>query len=437
MKDENTLYWLWLAEKCGIASNQFGRLIEKYDNPFDIYLLEDDEVEQLDGISTSLKAKLCQKNLDTSYGILKYCKENHVDIISYGDRRYPLRMKSMIDPPVVLYCRGHFPDFNSLLCIGMVGTRRMSEYGKQSAYKIGYELSAAGAVVVSGMALGIDGVSACGALEAGGTTVAVLGCGISVVYPKEHKRLMEDIARKGAVITEYPPEEPPRGHNFPKRNRIISGLCQGVVIVECPAESGAMITAKTAINQGREVFALPGKIDDGNSDGPNELIQQGAYTVLSTEDVLKHYEFLYRDVTDWKAMQRASRKLRPEDVDKVLEKYGVNGNKSSAKTEKKEIAAKGASKDKKISAAEVGKTERVSGAEENAGESLADNSAELLAGLDDFSKKIFESMPIDKPISPDNLTAMGIDAGKAITALSMLELVGLVSALPGGLYVRK
>ena len=441
MRDENTLYWLWLAEKCGIASKQFGRLIEKYDDPFDLYRLSEDEIEQLEGINGALRAKLCEKDLESSYSILKYCKENRVDIISYGDSRYPARLKNIEDAPILLYCLGHFPDFNSALCIGIVGTRKMSEYGKQSAYKIGYELSSAGAIVVSGMALGVDGAAASGALSAGGRTVAVLGCGISVVYPKEHKKLMEEISRKGAVITEYPPAEAPHGHNFPKRNRIISGLCQGVLVVEGAAGSGALITARRAIDQGREVFALPGKIDESNSEGPNELIREGAYPALCSDDILRHYDFLYHDVIDYSKHTKAKRKVARGDADAALRKYGVGSRVLKfANDPKPQEPAQTQTPDEESFVLEQKREEEqapIEQASTEKRESMADNSAELLAGLDETTRRVFESLPIDKAVSPDALAAAGIGVGDAITSLTMLELCGLVSSLPGGLYVRK
>ena len=441
MRDENTLYWLWLAEKCGIASKQFGRLIEKYDDPFDVYRLSEDEIEQLEGINGALRAKLCEKDLENSYSILKYCKENRVDIISYGDSRYPARLKNIEDAPILLYCLGHFPDFNSALCIGIVGTRKMSEYGKQSAYKIGYELSSAGAIVVSGMALGVDGAAASGALSAGGRTVAVLGCGISVVYPKEHKKLMEEISRKGAVITEYPPTEAPHGHNFPKRNRIISGLCQGVLVVEGAAGSGALITARRAIDQGREVFALPGKIDESNSEGPNELIREGAYPALCSDDILRHYDFLYHDVIDYSKHTKAKRKVARGDADAALKKYGVGSRVLKfANDPKPQEPAQTQTPDEECFVLEEKREEEqapIEQASAEKSESMADNSAELLAGLDETTRRVFESLPIDKAVSPDALAAAGIGVGDAITSLTMLELCGLVSSLPGGLYVRK
>lgn len=440
MRDENTLYWLWLSEKCGAASKQFGKLAEKYENPFDLYRLDGDEIEQLEGISAPLKARLGEKDLESSYSILKYCKENRVDIISYGDKRYPERLKRIEDAPILLYCLGHFPDFNSSLCIGMVGTRKMSEYGKQTAYKIGYELASADAIVVSGMALGVDAAAACGALASGGRTVAVLGCGISVVYPKEHKKLMEEIAKKGAVITEYPPTERPLGHNFPKRNRIISGLCQGVLVVEGSVGSGALITARRAIDQGREVFALPGKINESNAEGPNDLIRQGAYAVTCSDDILKHYDFLYRDVIDYSGHSKAKRKTNYADADKALAKYGVfagrayecRPNAPQTEGDGKRSFALG---DERTTLDEKKKLEAELAQRRE--ESASDNSSELLATLDATTRKVFEIMPIDKAVSPDSLSALGIGIGDAITSLTMLELCGLVSSLPGGLYVRK
>ena len=166
MFGESTLYWIWLARACGVASKCFVRLIERFGDPFEVYSLDESEIEYIEGIGQQLKVKLCDKNLEESYSVIKFCKKNKVDIISYADKRYPSRLKQLEDPPAVLFCRGRMPDFNDRLCVAVVGTRKMSEYGKQTAYKIAYELAAANVVVVSGMALGIDGVAAGGALAA-------------------------------------------------------------------------------------------------------------------------------------------------------------------------------------------------------------------------------------------------------------------------------
>lgn len=421
MKNQDTLYWLWLAEKCGSASKDFNKIIEKYDDPFDVYRLEADEIEQLGSIGKTLKARLCEKDLDRSFEILKYCKQNRVDIISYGDKRYPERLKMIECPPVVLYCKGYFPDFNSRLCVGVVGTRDMSEYGKESAYRISYDLASSSVITVSGMAKGIDGVAACASLAAGGETVAVLGSGIDVVYPKEHKKLMDEICRHGAVITEYPPKEKPYGYNFPKRNRIISGLCQGVLVIEGDAGSGSLITAELAINQGRQVFAVPGKISDVGAQGPNELIKGGAYSATSAKDILKYYEFLYGDA--YESRRKAKKNI---SVDKALESFGLSYAVSGEEAEQKDIAAPQKEKSKEKSKAEEVREQQVESEDKATVESL-----------DPITRKIFESLPHDRAVSADAVVGEGISASDAITALTMLELYGLVGSLPGGLYIRK
>ncbi|MBQ9085926.1 MAG: DNA-processing protein DprA [Clostridia bacterium] len=451
MKNENSIYWIWLAEKCGIASKEFGRLAEKYENPFDLYRLDEDEIEQLEGIGRALKSRLAEKSLESSYAILRYCRQNGVSVIGYHDRRYPARLRSIENPPVLLYVLGRIPDWNSRLCIGMVGTRKMSEYGQQTAYKISYELSAANALIVSGMALGVDGVSACGALAAGGETVAVLGCGISVVYPKEHTRLKEEILRHGAVITEYPPTERPIGSNFPKRNRIISGLCQGVLVVEGAVGSGALITAKWAVEQGRELFALPGQVNESNSEGPNELIRNGAHVALCADDILCHYDFLYHDVVNYKGLAKAKKKKVPEET--TLQKYGVSalyyrGRYGEAPVKRRE--AEKHEKDANSAPQTVAKTapmashlpvsarEEISAASGSAVSAAAtDDSAAVMAGLDPITCRVFAHMPLDRAVSPDQMALPDVAMGELMTSLTLLELSGLISSLPGGLYTRK
>lgn len=442
MVNQDVLYWIWLAEKCGHASKYFGKLIEQFGNPFDIYQLESEEIEQIPLISDFLKAKLCEKNIDASYEILKHCKSKGIDIITYADKRYPERLKNTIDPPILLYCKGHFPSVDSLVCIGVVGTRKMSEYGKQSAYKISYELASSGACVVSGMALGIDGVASCGALSAGGVTVAVLGCGLDTVYPQNHKTLMEEIAKHGAVITEYPPKEPPHGYNFPKRNRIISGLSKGILVVEASVGSGALITAQSAHDQGRDIYAVPGKISDAGAEGPNTLIRDGAYSASSADDILKNYEFLYGEsMAQNKPPRVGGRKM---SADQALEKYGLYYALNTRKEEeervfevkrgrKKALLAEDKKKAKSVSDIEIEKPAENAKKETYAG----DSSSSIIDGLDRVTKSIFESIPQDKAISADSISLPGVSVSEIITALTMLELYGLVSSLPGGLYIRK
>lgn len=427
MKDENRLYWIWLAEKCGIASKDFGRLMERFHNPFDLYRLDEDEIEHLDGIGNALKRRLNEKSLESAYSILRYCKTHGVSIVAYEDELYPARLRSIEDPPVLLYVLGKLPDLNRRLCIGMVGTRKMSEYGRQTAYKISYELGASHAVVVSGMALGVDGVAACGALASGGETVAVLGCGISIVYPKQHERLEKEIQKHGAVITEYPPAERPLGANFPRRNRIISGVCQGVLIVEGDMGSGALITAKLAVEQGRELFALPGKVNEINSDGPNELIRNGANVALSGEDLLRHYDFLYHDMINYRGLSRSKTHMVPEET--ALRRYGVSGRYETKPTKAQRTEEKKQSDtptEQKRTNSQAPQTLTV----------RPDASESVLASLDDVTKQVFAALPVDRAVSPDAVAPEGISIGEVITSLTLLELSGLVSSLPGGLYQK-
>ena len=419
MLSEQILYWIWLARACGVASKNFVRLIERFGTPFEIYSLGEAEIEYIEGIGNQLKLKLSDKNLEPSYSVLKFCKKNKVDIIAYDDKRYPTSLKQLEDPPAVLFCRGHFPDFNKRLCIAVVGTRRISEYGRQAAYKIAYEIAAANAVVVSGMALGVDAVASCGVLKAGGDTVVVLGSGIDVVYPKQHTKLYDKIVKSGAVITEYMPSASPEKSNFPIRNRIISGLCQGTLVIEGDHISGALITARKAIMQGREVFALPGEIYEKNSEAPNELIRNGAYAVLSADDIINHYDFLYHDVINYRGLRKA--KAKSELDEDYIKELAIQARPYRATERKKDALVS-------VSAPipEVKMSEEKPSVNED-----------MLAGLDEGTRRIFSQMPIDSAVSPDRLVEEGFDASDVVTALTMLELCGLVTSLPGGLYIRK
>ena len=439
MAIEHNLYWIWLAEACGAASKSFVRLIDRFSDPFEIYSLDEEQIEHIEGIGERLKARLCDKQLEGAYSVIRACKSSKIDIITYGDKRYPSRLKKLEDAPAVLFCKGKFPDFDSRLCIGIVGTRKMSEYGKESAYKIAYEMAASNVVVVSGMALGIDSVAACGALAAGGTTVAVLGCGVDVVYPKQHAELYERIAKHGAVISEFMPSSSPDKYNFPIRNRIISGLCQGTLVVEGDRHSGALITARSALMQGRDVFALPGKINESNSEGPNELIRDGANVVLGAEDILSSYDFLYGDVINYKGLRKAQRKSALDES--VIDELGVCAKSYKVSPVNEAAHVEYGEKEKGNTTSHTADSESTEKARQTATEEIKSEAAprddSALDGLDAGVRKIFEEMPIDTAVSPDMLVGEGADVSDVITALTFLELCGLVSSLPGGLYIRK
>ena len=201
--------------------------------------------------------------------------------------------------PAVLYYKGVLPDFENDLCISVVGTRKNTIEGQRNAYNLGYGLAKGGAVVISGMAKGIDSIAQKGALYAGGTSVAVLGCGIDIVDPKENIALMDKLMSVGAVVTEFPPKTPPNGQNFPVRNRLISAMSSATVVVEADLNSGSLITARMALDQGKELFAYPGPVNSNFSKGTNKLLTEGAKVATEAIDVLEQFmdKFPYIDLS--------------------------------------------------------------------------------------------------------------------------------------------
>ena len=208
-----------------------------------------------------------------------------INYLCFEDAQYPKPLRDTFDPPVVLFYRGVLPD-PAELAVALVGARKPTPYGRVVAEKLAKDLAAVGITVVSGMARGIDTAAHSGALAAGGRTVAVLGCGLDVVYPRENKKLMERITASGAVISEFPPGDPPEAWHFPARNRIISGLSLGTVVVEAGEKSGALITASYALEQGRDVMAVPGNVTSALSRGPHSLLRQGARLVEGAGDII-------------------------------------------------------------------------------------------------------------------------------------------------------
>ncbi len=227
-----------------------------------------------------------EKEIKGANAELEYYRENEIVVIGLNDSRYPARLRYIYDPPVVLFVRGRTELLSGKHPVGIVGSRKASNAGITVAYTVSRELSCAGAVVVSGLASGIDFYAHKGALEGPASTVAVLGNGIDVVYPKDNEDMYEKVMKKGAVITEFPSGTPPFKQNFPKRNRIISGLSLGVAVVEASKNSGALITANYALDQGREVMAFPGMATSESSGGNNGLIKEGAHLVENASDIL-------------------------------------------------------------------------------------------------------------------------------------------------------
>ena len=315
----NTVYWIWLSLSCSPGTATFPRLIEKFGNAKAVYEADIKDIIKCIDPRSSDRTKLSNKSLDRAYEIFEFCNSKKVGILTYDDERYSKNLKEIPSPPVVLYYRGILPDFNSGFYVSMVGTRTISDYGRKNAFKISYDLASAGATIVSGMAMGIDGISHAAALEAGKNTIAVLGSGIDVCYPSQHLTLARSIVKNGCIITEFPPHTPPARNNFPTRNRIISGLSELTIVIEGKEKSGARITAAHALEQGRALYALPGNIESSNSELTNLLLKNGAKIITAADDIVRDYQDKYPGALN---PFNLSVKL-PVDIMDTLTKYSV------------------------------------------------------------------------------------------------------------------
>ena len=316
---DNLIYWIWLSLACTPDTSTFPKLIEKFCDAKRIYDADIKSISRVIGNSASDRTALADKELEKATEVYEFCKKHSIGIVTYGDDEYPNSLRDIQTPPVLLYYRGSLPDFNIGVYIASVGTRSLSEYGRRSAFKISYDLASAGATVVSGMAVGIDGVSHAGALAAGASTLAVIGSGIDICYPSGHLQLARAIVKCGCVLTEFAPGTPPSRYNFPKRNRIISGLCAATIVVEGSERSGSMITARFAKKQGRAVYALPGNVGQKNSEASNLLIKNGARLVSCAEDIIEHFAESHRGALNpFKLKPRC-----PVDMMAALREYGV------------------------------------------------------------------------------------------------------------------
>ncbi|MCX6621842.1 MAG: DNA-processing protein DprA [Acidobacteria bacterium] len=279
------LNWLALRLVPGLGTRKSAQLIERFKSPGTIFERSTSELEGA-GLPGSI-ARSISSGCSFEDAALQHqkLKSFGAALVPIGDSRYPPRLREIFDPPIVLFVRGRVELLQSYM-IAVVGTRRPTPYGNAVSERLSADLSRAGLTVVSGMARGIDTAAHKGVLAAGGNTIAVFGCGVDFLYPAENRRLYEQIAEKGCMISEFPMGNPAYPQNFPIRNRIVSGMSNGVLVVEGAQYSGSAITARLALEQGREVFAVPGNITSKASWGPNLLIKQGAKLVQDWNDVV-------------------------------------------------------------------------------------------------------------------------------------------------------
>lgn len=397
------LHWIWFATLPGVNIRLKHQLLERFSDPEELFRTEIFSHEPQ--ISQELAESLENKDLTLARRIMTDCKQAQLSILTMRDAAYPSRLRCISDPPLVLYYKGYMPDFEEQPAIGIVGTRKATANGMVNAKKMAGEITACGGLVVSGGAAGIDTAALEGALDAGGACVAVLGCGADVVYPKSNNLLFHKISEVGCILSEYPPGTEPRPWQFPERNRIISGLSNGVLVVEAPKNSGALITAREALLQGRDVFSVPGNVGNPNCEGSNSLLEDGAAVALSGWGVMKEYEGVYACV--------AKRSCVLPDPEEELPLMVAQHFPDALKTEADKKVV-----DNSVSGAYIDR-ERI------------------LEGLDPFSRTIVEKLG-PEPIPVDDLIAM-VEAppNQVLGALTMLALGGVVENHPGRLVSLK
>ncbi|MGN1123540.1 MAG: DNA-processing protein DprA [Eubacterium sp.] len=398
---ENLKYWLWLQKALGEGA-AIKRIVHSFGGARQLYEANVLEWRMSPDLTVSQVDRLSSVSLNDTEEIIYQCENNGWKIIDFDDEKYPQRLKEIYNPPAALYVDGDLPDIDSLVTIGIVGTRKASEYAVKVTHIMSRGIAEAGALVVSGGALGVDTYAHKGALVAGGRTIAVLGCGLGTKYLAENKPLRDMIKLNGALITEYPPFTPASKRSFPLRNRIISGISLGVLVVEAGVKSGSLITANFALEQGRDVYAVPTSVLSTDYAGSNKLIDDGARVVTKPEHLIEAYKSEY-DTIDLSRI-RSIDELMNDESDK------------SANVKIKE--------DKySFEALEDGRTKRI----ENEKKSFA---------LSDELKQIYNCLD-DKFIHIDIIIEQtGLASSRVTSGLTQLEILGLIQSTSGKRYKK-
>lgn len=393
-------YWIWLQQVLGYGNSAVGRVISQYGNAESFYKAPDSEKISRCHLSKNQIAKLHKVPRKEIAKIIKDSSSLGINIITPEDSTYPERLLNIPDPPAVLYVKGSRYDFNGNPTVAIVGPRKISDYGAGCGRVIANTLAACGFTVVSGGAVGGDSAAHNGAIEAGGYTIGVLGCGIEADYLKVNAKLRDTITNYGCLVSEYPPFCGATRGSFPQRNRIMSGLSNGIVVLEGSIKSGTLITARHAAEQGRDVFVIPGSPTLPQYEGSNRLIADGARPLLNVNDIINEYRFIY-----------------PDKIHSPVRKTPVNISVKPQLEEGKED----------VITETVGSGEqRVCAKPDKA--MLSDDAIEVL--------KVFEAFS-DCFTSDDAIENSQLSAGTVLGAVTELEICGFIEALPGGRYRLK
>lgn len=411
------VHWIWLAHRPGVNDRVKVALMQHFRDSEDIFFADSGAFDHIEGLSEEARQALRDKDLLPAEEILEACSRERLHILTYRDAAYPMSLKNIADPPIVLYYKGRLPDFDALPVIAVVGTRKASAYGLTTAKRMGYQIGRCGGIVVSGMAYGIDGMAMGGALTAGQKVVGVLGCGADIVYPLSNRALFRDVEQYGCILSEFPPGAQPTKWSFPKRNRIISGLSNGVLVVEAPEKSGALITARLAAEQGRDVFVVPGNIDQPGFVGSNRLLRDGAIMVSSGWDILSEYEALYPD-----KIRRDDRKLQQSAYPEEVQKAALEAEKSLPRVaQKPQQPGKKENLKKDLDKKAIDKEQSGPYSDIN----------DILRTLSRDEQAIVTALKEGERLVDDVIAETGLTTGKLLAALTMLELKGILRRLPG------
>lgn len=414
-------YWVWLQNSLGYANPKINTVRRFYPSVVDFYNGGMPEWRLCGCFTPKEFNNLCNNTLEQAQAVVDRCKALGYNLLTPDMDTYPNLLKEIYDPPAVLYVNGKLPDVDNILSIGIVGTRNATTSGKRLAYAIGYDLAKSGVAIISGGALGIDSSSHNGALMAQGTTVCVLGCGINYAYLISNAQMRSKIAKSGAVISEYPPDTPPSKYNFPKRNRIISALSQGVLVVEAGEKSGALITATTALSQNKDIFAVPGDVTNSVAFGTNALIKQGAKPVTNAQEIIEEYSGKYTLIeADPLPLEKISDniidsiptgKKRPVSVNHIIQ--DKKNNKNTGISNK--------NNDKLITGKPFKSTEI--------------QEKKQLTDISDVAKTIYDIICENPSTVDDIIIRTKLPITKVMQSLTELELDEAVARKSGGLYV--
>ncbi len=463
------IYWVWLAQKNGAGYSDANKILKRFvGGAREIYEAPYDRIAAATECSPAFLSRLRDHDLSEAGRILEFCFLNGVRVISCVSPSYPRRLNSLRNKPIILYVRGNIDDLDERFCVSIVGTRNMSGYGKHITFTLARQLIGYGAIIISGAAYGIDSAANSTAMFFGEPTVAVLGSGVNVPYPAKNKGMLDYISTNGMVVSEFPPNTPPLGRNFPIRNRIISGLADAVLVVEAGERSGALITARCAAEQGKRVYAVPGNLGVPNSVGTNCMIRDGAKMVTRAEDIVEDFAEAFglakidRIINSDKYLRyeyNHSIPIRSENKplsEKAQEKLpGIPTPKKVIVNRERipdiptpsdfEFANPQAENEPKPEKTRLIYSRRAEAAKkpkpkqrqaENVSDKRAAYDESTLEQLSDVERRVLEAIPRDTAITTDNIARSGIAAEEVMAALTILELYGTVEALPGGLYKR-